>query len=422
MKENTLLIGCIADDFTGGSDAASFLRKAGLRTVLLNGIGDCEGLEVLQLEAIVVALKSRSIAPESAVEQSLDAAKWLLEQGAQHLYFKYCSTFDSTPQGNIGPVTDALLELTESPYTVLCPSLPVNGRTVRDGILYVNGVPLAESPMRYHPTNPMMKSDLSQLMEEQSQYPCVVLRETQMKNPEEVCPVKGHFTIVPPYETDADGKRIAAQFGHLPLLTGGSGLLEHLGRRYKAEKLGEESALEEMSAPGETMPRLLLAGSCSAMTKKQVQIYLDLGGTAVRIEPDKLLSGQQTEADLQRAISDAQGDILLYSTTEPEQVKRYQAAGAERVSALLEGLMGRLAVYGKEHGFRRIVVAGGETSGAVTQALHTKAYRIGKDAAPGVPEMWPMDQPDLGLVLKSGNFGDESFFLTALTNESSVRE
>lgn len=420
-KMASLWIGCIADDFTGGSDAASFLRKAGLRTVLLNGIGTCEGLDVIHPEAIVVALKSRSIAAEDAVAQTSEAARWLLEMGARHLYFKYCSTFDSTPAGNIGPVTDALLELTDARYTVLCPSLPVNGRTVRDGILYVDGVPLAESPMRYHPTNPMMKSDLSQLMEEQSRYPCVVLREAQMKDLEEICPVKGRFTIVPPYETDADGQRIAAQFGHLPLLTGGSGLLEHLGRLYKAEKPSGEPGPEEMPGPGETMPRLLLAGSCSAMTQKQVQTYLDLGGTAVRIEPDKLLSGQQTEADLQRAISDAQGDILLYSTTEPKQVKQYQAAGAERVSALLESLMGRLAVYGKEHGFRRIVVAGGETSGAVTQALHAKAYRIGKDAAPGVPEMWPIDQPGLGLVLKSGNFGDESFLLTALTNESPIR-
>lgn len=415
MKENTLLIGCIADDFTGGSDAASFLRKAGLRTVLLNGTGAGEGLETLQPEAIVIALKSRSIAPQSAVEQSLEAAKWLLAKGAQHLYFKYCSTFDSTPQGNIGPVTDALLELTASRFTVLCPSLPVNGRQVRDGILYVNGVPLAESPMRHHPVNPMLKSSLAELMEEQSRYPSIVLRSEQMEseNPVAACPNEGRFTVIPPYATDEEGKRVAETFGYLPLLTGGSGLLEHLGRCYKQEQTGEWAAPAAAEAH-QTLPRLLLAGSCSVMTQKQVQTYLESGGTAIRIEPDKLLSGAQTEEELCAAIQAAQGDILLYSTTDPEGIKRYQAAGAEQVSTLLEKLMGRLAVYGRDCGFRRIVVAGGETSGAVSQALNAKAYRIGKDAAPGVPEMWPVDQPDLGLVLKSGNFGDERFFLTAL--------
>lgn len=415
-KMESLLIGCIADDFTGGSDAASFLRKAGLRTVLLSEIGLYENLKALRPEAIVIALKSRSVAAEKAVQQTIEAAAWLLEAGAQHLYFKYCSTFDSTPAGNIGPVTDALLELTNAPYTVLCPSLPANGQTVRNGILYVHGVPLAESSMRHHPINPMLKSDLSQLMAEQSRYPCVILRKEQPGNPEVYGLANGRFTVVPTYETDADGQRIAAQFGHLPLLTGGSSLLEHLGRQYKAEAFEEASTPDGISAVDETMPRLLLAGSCSAITQKQVQTYLRAGGTAVFIDPAKLLSGQQTEEHLQQAIANAQGDILLYSTTTPERVMQYQAAGAEQVSALLEGLMGRLAAYGKALGVQRIVVAGGETSGAVVKALHTKLYRIGKDAAAGVPELWSLDQPGLALVLKSGNFGDETFFLTALTH------
>lgn len=407
-----LLVGCIADDFTGGSDAASFLRKGGLRTVLLNGFGSCEDLKKLQPEAIVIALKSRSIPAEDAVKQTCEAAKWLLERGAQHLYFKYCSTFDSTPAGNIGPVTDALMELVDTQYTVLCPALPVNGRTVRDGVLYVNGVPLADSPMRYHPVNPMTKSNLSELMEEQSCHPCLILGQEQMQQEKRVDErgVPGRFTVVPPYATDEEGHLIAEKFGHLPLLTGGSGLLEHLGRRYK----GEESAQCEMTVGQGDCPRLLLAGSCSAMTQQQVKVYLESGGAALRIEPDKLLSGEQTEAQLQQAIAVADKDILVYSTAGPDAVKRYQEVGAEEVSALLEGLMGRLAVYGRAQGYRRIVVAGGETSGAVTQALDTGAYLIGVDAAPGVPELWPVGCPDLGLVLKSGNFGAPDFFLTAL--------
>lgn len=404
-----LQIGCIADDFTGGADAASFLRKGGLDTVLLNGDGLDEDLEALAPEAVVVALKSRALPPKEAVAQCCQAAKWLLEQGAEQLYFKYCSTFDSTPAGNIGPVVDALLELTETAYTVLCPSLPVNGRTVRDGILYVNGVPLAESPMRFHPINPMTKSDLSRLMEEQSKYPCMVLHPEDMlaAAPSAACQTANHFTVVPPYETDADGQTIAEKFGHLPLLTGGSGLLEHLAKLRRTRTPAQHQRQQESTE----LPRLLLAGSCSAMTQKQVQTYIEHGGAALRIQPDLLLSGQQTEDELRQAVAEAKGDLLLYSTASPEQVKAYQAAGASTVSALLEGLMGRLAVYGRDCGFRRIVAAGGETSGAVTRALGTHAYWIGKDAAPGVPEMWPEGQENLGLVLKSGNFGDDTFFL-----------
>lgn len=414
QQDGQLRIGCIADDFTGGSDAASFLKQAGLRTLLVDGTsipGDM--LRDFRPEAVVVALKSRSIAADRAVLQSLEAARWLLGLGAQQLYFKYCSTFDSTPAGNIGPVTDALLDLTGSRYTVLCPSLPVNGRTVRDGVLYVNGVPLAESSMRNHPINPMTKSNLTELMEAQSRYPCFWLSRRQMEGQDPAADYlgQGRFTVVPPYENDEDGQQIAERFGNLPLLTGGSGLLEHLGRRFGINASAAEDSKFSEDLP---MPRLLLSGSCSAMTQRQVQVYLEHGGAALRLEPDKLLSGEQTEEMLLQAVAQAQGDLLLYSTADPAQVRCYQQAGIQRVSALLEGLMGRLAVCGRRHGYRRIVVAGGETSGAVAQALGLKAYRVGKNAAPGVPELWPIDQEGFGLVLKSGNFGEERFFLDAL--------
>lgn len=413
MRQSSLRIGCIADDFTGGSDAASFLRKAGLETVLLNGAGALEEVEALEPDAVVIALKSRSIPAELAVSKTLSAAKWLLERGAAHLYFKYCSTFDSTPKGNIGPVTDALMELTESRYTVLCPSLPVNGRTVKDGILYVNGTPLAESSMRNHPINPMTQSDISLWMAAQSQYPCFVLRGDSMDAAKEPYGGAARFTLVPSYATDADGARIAEKFGHLPLLTGGSGLLEHLGRLY-GPKQKESRRFSAGQAALPKSPRLLLAGSCSAMTQKQVEAYLAQGKPAIRIEPDKLLSGRQTEEVLRQAIRPADGDLLLYSTADAEQVRACQRMGAKQVSELLETLMGRLAVYGRDCGYRRIVVAGGETSGAVIRALNTGAFQIGEDAAPGVPELWPVNQPGFVLVLKSGNFGDETFFLHAL--------
>jgi len=255
----------------------------------------------------------------------------------------------------------------------------------------------------------MTKSDLSQLMEEQSGYPCVVLHPEDMlaEAPSADCQTAGRYTVVPPYETDADGRVIAEKFGHLPLLTGGSGLLEHLARLRCTGRPAEYGRRRGCTG----LPRLLLAGSCSAVTQKQVQTYIEHGEAALRIQPDLLLSGRQTEDELRQAVAEAKGDLLLYSTASPEQVKKYQAAGASTVSALLEGLMGRLAVYGRDCGFRRIVAAGGETSGAVTRALGTHVYRIGKDVAPGVPEMWPVERENLGLVLKSGNFGDEDFFL-----------
>ena len=158
------IIGCIADDFTGGSDAASFLKKGGLSTLLINGDSYRGYRPGEDIRAVVVALKTRSIEPEAAADQSEAAAKWLLEQGAEKIYFKYCSTFDSTPRGNIGPVTDRLMELLDEPYTLLCPSLPVNGRKVKGGVLYVNGVPLGESSMRFHPVNPMSESRIDKLM------------------------------------------------------------------------------------------------------------------------------------------------------------------------------------------------------------------------------------------------------------------
>lgn len=418
-RNKSLLIGCIADDFTGAGDAASFLRKAGLRTLMINGINSFDEAVSADADAMVVALKTRSILAKEAVSCSVEAAKKLISMGAKHLYFKYCSTFDSTPDGNIGPVTDALMELMGTKYTVLCPAVPVNGRLVRDGILYVHGIPLAESPMRYHPLNPMKKSALPELMEEQSLYPCIALGRGEMPAGEVISAAGRHLTVVPPYESDEDGRWIAEKFGHLSLLTGGSGLLEHLGHFYKKlYKINpdnpEQDKLGENESTRKVRPRLLLSGSCSAMTQAQVKKYIDYGGRAVRIDPEKLLSGEQTPEDLCQVLAEAQEDILLYSTADPEQVTKCQRIGAERVSSLLEGLMGNLACCGIETGYTRIVVAGGETSGAVMQALNRNVYRIGPDVAPGVPEMGPVGRPELRLVLKSGNFGDEDFFLKAL--------
>jgi len=414
-----MYIGCIADDFTGAGDAASFLKAAGLKTLYLNG----DQLEKAQLpaeiQAVVIALKCRSIPAAEAMEQVALCSDWLLEHGAQHLYYKYCSTFDSTEKGNIGPVVDMLMDKLDVPFTVLCPALPVNGRTVKEGVLYVNGVPLAESPMKDHPITPMRDSYIPRLMERQSRYPSYALPTALLSDEQGLEKLlaghkaQGRFTLAPDYGTDEDGKRIAEAFGGLRLLTGGSGLLKHLGHRYLPQAASRTGEFGENIS--DKRGRLLLAGSCSAMTQKQVARYLAAGKEAVRIDPLAVLAGEQSFEELAGQMREAQGDILFYSTASPEQVQENQRHGAEKISAMLENTMGLLAEAAVEAGYRRIVVAGGETSGQVMKTLDFGAYEIFESVSPGVPRMVPIQRPELNLVLKSGNFGEEDFLLKALS-------
>lgn len=411
------IIGCIADDFTGGSDAASFLKKGGLSTLLINGDSYRGYRPGEDIRAVVVALKTRSIEPEAAADQSEAAAKWLLEQGAEKIYFKYCSTFDSTPRGNIGPVTDRLMELLDEPYTLLCPSLPVNGRKVKGGVLYVNGVPLGESSMRFHPVNPMSESRIDKLMAPQSKYPCLVPEggligpgtETVKDMLSRAAAEAGHLTAVPDYYSSEQGAELAESFGELRLLTGGSGLLEHIARRER-RKLGSGGA--GGSFPKAEGRRLILAGSCSAMTQKQVGAYLAAGKKALRLKPEMLVSGEQRLEDLASALRECEEDLLIYSTAAPEEI--YRGDGSKDISALLEGAMAELAAEALAGGIRKLIVAGGETSGAVTRRLGYSRFLIGEDAAPGVPVMCPAERRDVNIVLKSGNFGNEAFFIDAL--------
>ncbi len=430
-----LVFGCIADDFTGASDAASFLVAGGLRTVLTNGVPPASFELPADVQAVVVALKSRTIPSREAVSLSRAAAGWLLGHGARQLFFKYCSTFDSTAEGNIGPVTDALMEMTGADFTIVCPALPVNGRVVRNGILYVNGVPLSESPMKDHPLTPMRDSSVCNLMQAQSRYACRSLAWSDFPDqPSARAAVAAlreafrragtRFTLAVDFADDADAERIANLFHELPLLTGGSGILTLLAARLAAQAAAQVTtqAIPSVTAqtaggrvmPADRSPRLLLAGSCSDMTRRQVRHYLAAGGLALKVSPLALLSGEQTEAGVIGQVLAAGRDILVYSSAEADEVRQNQAHGLETVSDLLEGLMGRIARAAVDAGFRRIVVAGGETSGAVTRTLGFASFYIGPSVAPGVPEMQPTDRPEIRIVLKSGNFGQEDFFGRAL--------
>lgn len=411
------ILGCIADDFTGASDAASFLVKGGLNVILYNGVpadaqSDIASAE--KVDAIVIALKSRTQETAEAVRDSLVAADFLKRVGVKQIYFKYCSTFDSTPKGNIGPVADALMTFTGAPYSILCPALPVNGRIVKNGILYVNGVPLDESPMKDHPLTPMWDANLDRLMEPQSRYHSYRIDGRDFSKAAELtAPMQEPFYLIPDYVNMEDGNRIAQAFQNLPLLTGGSGLLEPLAAIW-AERTGVQTQIPDPETEGKI---LLLAGSCSSATLGQITYFQTNGYPSLKMDPLKLMNGEQTAEGIWQFVERESihgHPVLIYSSDTPEKVKKYQKAGIENVAQLLENTIAQLAHRAVDAGFSRIIAAGGETSGAVTKALGFHAFYISKSIASGVPVMIPTENPKIRLVLKSGNFGQQDFFERAV--------
>lgn len=420
------ILGCIADDFTGASDAASFLAQQGVKTVLYNGIPEKDSEktskrisekfaekkeELADAQAIVIALKTRTMETKKAVAQSLEAVEWLKEHGAGQIYVKYCSTFDSTKEGNIGPIMDALLEKYQIPYSILCPALPVNGRIVENGKLYVNGVPLDESPMKNHPLTPMWDSEIKNLMEAQSKYTCLNvygIGENDQNKVQGWSQKEKHFYVIPDYKKTEDAKKIVEVFGDLPILSGGSGLLEELAYKY-VHKAASETNTQKTKGKA-----LLLAGSCSVATRGQIAYMKEKGIPMKKMNPLKLLDGTQTEEELWNFIESNDSEVLIYSSDDPENVKEVQKSGKEEAAKILEKTTANLAKRAVENGITRIIVAGGETSGAVTKALGYYSYRIGESVAPGVPIMIPKENENIRLVLKSGNFGNEDFMEKAL--------
>lgn len=420
LHNHQLLLGCIADDFTGAGDAASFLASNGLKTLLI--IWPCEKDIALEgYQAVVIALKSRSVTPEAAVEESMAALKRLREYGAKQFYFKYCSTFDSTPDGNIGPVCDAVLDTWHLPYTILCPSLPANGRVVRDSVLYVNGVPLAGSPMRNHPLNPMWDSSVARLMDCQSRYPSFALREEDYRDQNRLeRRVRGlmaehpHFYLVPDYDEESQGLLIAERFQGLSFWTGGSGLLAHFAGRQDVEDAVAD--VRNQSGRVRSAGRLMLAGSCSAMTQEQVKEWISSDGSAIMIRWEDVQRGSSRIEELAALyLEEPQKDILFYSSgsigeRETDMTPGSSSAIEQFLSELVTTITTRVKV-------ERLIVAGGETSGSVIKALGYQAYHIGRSIAPGVPVLYPIEDMDMEIVLKSGNFGDREFFVHTLEEE-----
>jgi len=417
------LIGCVADDFTGAGDVASFIAAEGADCLLVNGIPESGSDLAEGHDAIVVALKSRSNPAEEAVRDTEAVFDWLLASGIKTLYFKYCSTFDSTPRGNIGPVLDNLLERYDIPFTILCPALPVNKRTVKNGILYVNGVPLSESPMRYHPLNPMWDSDITVLMNAQSKYPSYKMTYDMYGLPDEDIKtiIEGwkkeskHFYIVADFFESEHAQRIAELFSGITLLSGGSALPGYLFKLLNGEKDSEKQPASH-TGKGKKSTTLILAGSCSQMTLLQIKNYLQSGREAYQVFPEKLLAGEIDADSIWRFVENAKTDsVLIYSSQAPNEIAAMAKYSQQEVSDALECLMGELGRRAVDAGLNKVIVAGGETSGAVMKAFNEIAYEIGPSVAPGVPVLIPLHKQEMRLVLKSGNFGQEDFFIKTMS-------
>lgn len=418
----SLLLGCIADDFTGATDLASMLVKAGLRTVQVIGVPDDPALAG-DADAVVVALKSRTIPAADAVAQSLAALDWLRGRGARQIYFKYCSTFDSTDQGNIGPVADALLDALGETFTIACPAFPENGRTIYQGHLFVGEALLSDSPMRHHPLTPMTDANLVRVLQRQTPrqvglVPYRVVRQGAAAIRVEFQRLRdaGRSHAVVDALADDDLYAIGAACADLALVTAGSGVALGLPQNFYAAGLMQPRR-DAAVLPSVGGKPAVLAGSCSAATREQVRTMAARHPAAL-IDPLAASDPAELAARALEAVAPAlaRGEpFLIYSTTDPAKVKEVQRhLGQERAAALVEATLACIARELVARGVRRLVVAGGETSGAVVSALGVKALAIGPQIDPGVPWTLAAGEPRVALALKSGNFGAPDFFEKAL--------
>jgi uncharacterized protein YgbK (DUF1537 family) len=407
-------LGCVADDYTGGTDVASALRRQGLRTLLLFGPPRPDWAAA-DADAVVVALKSRNLPPAEAVAVSLAAQRWLREQGIGQLFFKYCSTFDSTDDGNIGPVADALLEAAGSRFTVVCPTSPEHGRTVHQGHLFVGDRLLSESTMRHHPLTPMTDSDLVRVLGRQTPHRvALVPSQVVRQGPPAVAAAferlrdqAARFAVTDA-TTDDDLATIATAARDLPVVTGAAGLIRLLA----ASPVGLDAAgaRETPTARLPGGPVLILAGSSSAATLEQVARARERFA-AYRLDP----AATPDPGDLRAKAVDWMGrhleggTALVYASAPPAERER-AAPGAARAIELAMAELARAAVA---RGVRRIVVAGGETSGAVVDGLGIDRVVVARDEDLGVPWLVTTDPAPLVLLLKSGNFGRPDLLVRA---------
>lgn len=414
-----VLLGCIADDFTGATDLANNLVRGGMRVVQTVGVPDSplDGAA----DAVVIALKSRTIAAAEAVGQSLAALRWLQAQGGRQFFFKYCSTFDSTPAGNIGPVTEALMDDLGADFTIATPAFPDNARTVFKGHLFVGDVLLNESGMQNHPLTPMKDPNLVRVLQAQCRRKVGLLDHAAVARGAEAIIERslslkavGVGIAIADAVSNEDMLRLGAALKDLRLVTGGSGLAIGLPANFGLKPSDAASDL-----PRAVGSRAIVSGSCSGATRRQVADFVARGGAALAIDPLRLASEQPVVQDALAWAEPrlARGPVLVYSTAAADAVKAVQGRlGSEGAGALVEQALATIASGLVQCGVRQLVVAGGETSGACVQALGIEQLQIGPQIDPGVPWCHAAARHAPGglhLALKSGNFGSDDFFTKA---------
>lgn len=408
-----LVHGCVADDFTGAIDLAGNLAGRGIRTVVTVGAEGAAGPFDPDVEAVVVALKTRTAPPAVAVDESMRAFRALRDAGATQLYFKYCSTFDSTPAGNIGPVLDAALALTGG-VTVAVPSFPANGRTVRDSHLFVHDQLLGDSPMRHHPLTPMTESDVRVLLSAQGSTAVdAVHLDTVRAGADAVRAVldarPGPRVVVADAVDDDDLRVLAEATAHLPLVTGGSGLA--LGFTSPS---GASPGAERVIDHGGH--RAIVCGSASSRTREQIASAKAAGVAWRKLDPDAADPvGDLVSWARDVWVTDPEAPALVFATDSLDDLGDPDAPDRADRAALVEHLLAETLAGFVANGARRIVAAGGETSGGVVSRLGVRQLRVGQAIAPGVSwaEARTATGIDVSIALKSGNFGSVDFFTDA---------
>jgi uncharacterized protein YgbK (DUF1537 family) len=420
----TLTLGCIADDYTGASDLANTLTRCGLRTVQTIGVPS-DDLALPEVDAVVVSLKSRSIEAGLAVTRSRAAEKWMRGRGASHVLFKICSTFDSTDAGNIGPVMDALRADSGDAIVLVTPAFPETGRTVYQGNLFVGSVPLNESPLKDHPLNPMHDSNLVRVLARQSKtrvgladLACIARGPDAVRAHLAELVAKGFGAAVADAVFAGDLETIGKVALDHRVSVGASGIGLGLARALVASGRVKSNAPNAVSEAPVGGPAACLAGCCSLATLQQIA-NAEQAMAVLHLDPDKVVAGK---AEAQRALAWARehlakGPILIASSSTPDQVATLQARhGRDAAGHAIEQAMADIAEGLVQSGVRRLVVAGGETSGAVVDRLGIPGFLVGAEIAAGVPVLRAVGARggEMLLALKSGNFGGPAFFSDAL--------
>ena len=416
----TTFLGCIADDFTGATDLASMLARSGVNVSLRIGVPLSTPENTAEIE--VIALKTRSISASKAIEESLSALKWLKEAGAKKYFFKYCSTFDSTAEGNIGPVSEALMNELKVDQTIYCPAFPENGRSIYMGNLFVGQKLLSESSMKDHPLTPMNDSNLMRLLSAQVSRRVgladrIVVNSGVNSLKEKLISLKEndvpHVIVDAVADTDLD--TIASACQDMDFITGGSALAMPLAEFYKASgkiSANDNSFMNKKLNTGS----IILSGSCSEMTIIQVKNFIQRGAAAFQLDPIDLAENGVKKVLDWLSSQDFTKNTIIYATSDPDTVKKVQTElGVDMAGKIVEQGLSECAIAARELGIKNFIIAGGETSGAITKALNVRQLDIGIEIAPGVP--WTFSgkrNNQIALSLKSGNFGSEEFFTEAL--------